>query len=178
MTDPQQPADRIEAIMRQVAQVSPVADLTSKELCMRLQRVAHHLETHLRRELSAFGIEPWELELLASLRRSGPPYQVTAGVLQDSMQLTTGAVTKRVAALERKGWVRREVVPEDRRQVLVCLTPEGEKRALDVFLTKTRTESQALASLDGDTQRRLNRDLKTLLLALEGPAPGSGSGRR
>jgi DNA-binding MarR family transcriptional regulator len=168
MGDRQQAVDRVDVIMKQVAQVSTAPDLTSKELCQRIQRVAHHLETRLRRELAVFGIEPWEIELLASLRRVGPPHQVTAGSLQDIMQLTTGAVTKRVAALEKKGWVRREVDAGDRRQVLVCLTDEGEQRALEVFATKTETETRVLSALDLDTQRRLNDDLRTLLIDLEG----------
>ena len=61
-----------------------------------------------RRELAPLGVELWVLELLAALRRSGgPPYRLAAGALLKETQLTSGAITKRVARLEEKGWVRR-----------------------------------------------------------------------
>lgn len=156
--------------MGDIAPMMPGTDLTAKALCWRIRRVAHQVEIHLRRELATFDIEPWELELLACLRRAGRPFQATAGTLQDSMQLTTGAITKRVAALERRGWVSRKIDPSDRRQVLVCLTEDGDRRAMDVFGTKTETEARLLASLDHATQQRVNDDLRRLLVELEGPA--------
>lgn len=178
MANSGQPRDRVDVIMDDIetiaADVTPAPldlDLTAKALCHRLCRAAHQVEIHLRRELASSGIEPWELELLACLRRTGPPFQTTAGALQDSMQLTTGAITKRVAALERRGWVTREIDPSDRRQILVGLTPEGEQRAMSVFGTKTDTETRLLAGLDPRTRHRLNDDLRQLLLQLEGPAP-------
>jgi DNA-binding MarR family transcriptional regulator len=166
-----QPRDRVDVIMDDIAPLMPGADLTAKALCHRLRRVAHQVEIHLRRELATFDIEPWELELLACLRRAGPPYQTTPSSLQDSMQLTTGAITKRVTTLERRGWVFRTIDPSDRRQVLVCLTDDGEKRAMDVFGTKTETEARVLAGLEHGTQQRLNDDLRLLLVQLEGPVP-------
>ncbi|MFD0394247.1 hypothetical protein ACFQ3Z_25520 [Streptomyces nogalater] len=55
--------------------------------------------------------------------------------------------------------------------MLVCLTDEGEQRALEVFATKTETEARVLSALDLATQRRLNDDLRTLLIDLEGAVP-------
>ncbi|MEC3915952.1 MarR family winged helix-turn-helix transcriptional regulator [Nocardia sp. CDC160] len=144
-------------------------DLAVKALCYRLRRIAHHVETQLRRELASFGIELWELELLAYLHRSGSPFEATAGALQDAMQLTTGAVTKRVSALERRGWVERSIDPRDRRQILVRLTDEGESRAMEVFRTKTETESRLIATLTPQQLERLNAELHQLLLDMEGP---------
>lgn len=161
--------DRVDTIIEQISSCSP-AELTSKALSYRLRRVAHHLDTQLRRELAAFGIEPWETELLGALKRAGAPYRLPVGALLDSMRLTSGGVTKRVTGLERKGWVRREVDPADRRQVLVSLTDEGLRRAREVLGTKTETEARLLSALPPATQRRLNDDLRRLLVALEGPA--------
>jgi DNA-binding MarR family transcriptional regulator len=164
-----QPRDRVDMIIEQIAPHSP-EETVSKALSFRLQRVAHHLETELRRELAAFGIELWEMELLGALKRAGPPYRLHAGALLETMRLTSGGVTKRVAGLERKGWVRRDIDPDDRRQVLVSLTDEGLRRAGEVFSTKTETEARLLSALPPATQRRLNDDLRRLLIHLEGPA--------
>lgn len=172
----EQARDRVDVIIDQIAAITADGattgqrdDLAAKALCYRLRRLAHYVETQLRRELASFGIELWELELLAYLHRSGSPYQATAGALQDAMQLTTGAVTKRVTALERRGWVERNIDPRDRRQILVRLTEEGEHRAMEVFRTKTETESRLLASLEPQTLHRLNSELHQLLLEMEGP---------
>jgi hypothetical protein len=54
--------------------------------------------------------------------------------------------------------------------VLVTLTPAGKKRALEVFSAKTDTWHAPLSALSPARQRRLNDDLRTVLLALEGPA--------
>ncbi|GAA5162770.1 MULTISPECIES: MarR family winged helix-turn-helix transcriptional regulator [Amycolatopsis] len=163
------PRDRVDILMDQVPGHSE-AESTAKALALRLRRVAHRLETELRRELAAFGIELWELELLATLKRAGPPYRLSAGALLDSMRVTSGGVTKRVAGLERRGWVRRETDPADRRQILVGLTDTGLRRVREVLGTKTGTETRLLSALSPATQQRLNDDLRRLLVSLEGAA--------
>ncbi|HVV11306.1 MarR family winged helix-turn-helix transcriptional regulator [Amycolatopsis sp.] len=162
-----QPArDHVDGVMSQITGVTE-DERASKELFMRLRRVTHHLETELRRELGAFGIELWEMELLGALKRAGEPYRLSAGALLATMRLTSGGVTKRVAGLERKGLVRRDIDPGDRRQILVSLTDEGVRRAFEVFGTKTETETRLLGLLPAPTRRRLNDDLRRLLLAWE-----------
>ncbi len=113
----------------------------------------------------------WELELLAALcRAGGPPYRLTSGALLGEAQLTSGAITKRVAHLERKGWVRREPDPGDRRQIFVTLTDEGIKRTMRVFGIVSKTENALLGWLGDEALGRMNDDLRELLLNLEGPA--------
>ena len=135
-----------------------------------VRRLAHRLETDLKRELAPHGIELWELELLACLLRAEPDHRLSAGTLLTQLQLTSGAITNRVRRLELNGWVTRDLDPDDRRSVLVTLTPAGKKRALEVFSAKTDTWHALLSVLSPADQRRLNDDLRTVLLALEGPA--------
>jgi DNA-binding MarR family transcriptional regulator len=142
----------------------------SKALAYRVRRLAHRLDTDLKRELAPYGIELWELELLACLLRAEPDHRLSAGTLLTQLQLTSGAITNRVRRLELNGWVTRDLDPDDRRSVLVTLTPAGKKRALEVFSAKTDTWHAPLSALSPADQRRLNDDLRTVLLALEGPA--------
>ncbi|WP_216901524.1 MarR family winged helix-turn-helix transcriptional regulator [Nocardia alni] len=141
--------------------------LQAKALAYRLRRLAHRLETDIKRELAPHGVELWELELLACLIRAEPGHRLSAGQLVTQLQLTTGAVTNRVRQLEEKGWVTRDFDPADRRSVLVALTPAGEKRAMEVFAVKTDTECRLLSVLSAATQRRINDDLRKVLLNLE-----------
>jgi DNA-binding MarR family transcriptional regulator len=142
----------------------------AKELAYRVRRLAHRLETEIKRELAPHGIELWELELLACLIRTTPEHQLSAGALMTQLQLTSGAITNRITRLERNGWVTRDFDPLDRRSVLVTLTPAGEERAMDVFAVKTEAERALLSALSPAAQRRMNDELRTVLVALEGPA--------
>jgi len=149
-------------------QENPDLDTRIKMLAIRLRRAAHHLERALRQELAADGIEMWEFEVLLALRRS-PDRCRSAGDLLRESQVTSGAITNRVARLEERGWVRRDMCPDDRRQVLVSLTPEGLARADELLAKKTQADQAVFGRLDRHAQDRLNTDLRTLLLALEGP---------
>lgn len=162
--------DYVDRLVGVVADQHGSAAVEAKALAYRVRRLAHRLETEIKRELAPHGIELWELELLACLIRTAPEHRLSAGALMTQLQLTSGAVTNRVSRLERNGWVTRDFDPDDRRSVLVSLTPAGEKRALEVFGIKTEAENNLLAALSPTTQHRLNNDLRTLLLALEGPA--------
>ncbi|MFI0258963.1 MarR family winged helix-turn-helix transcriptional regulator [Streptomyces sp. NPDC017056] len=163
---PQEPtADYVDGMVDVLAQHHDPAVLEAKALAYRLRRITHRLETEMKRELTPLGIELWALELLACLLRA-PQHRLTASQLVTAMQLTSGAVTNRVAKLEAKGWAVRDFTPHDRRSVTVSLTREGAERAREVFATKTQTELRLLSSLSAEDQRRLNSDLRTVLLAL------------
>lgn len=65
---------------------------------------------------------------LRALGRIGESPQITPKQLAEAIELTTGSVTALLDHLEGLGWVRRLPNPEDRRSVLVELTPAGGKR--------------------------------------------------
>ncbi|WP_375488919.1 MarR family winged helix-turn-helix transcriptional regulator [uncultured Mycobacterium sp.] len=163
------PGDRVDALMRVAGEETPAAAREAKALAYRIRRIARRLENEMRRELSGYGIELWELELLAALIRARPHHQLTAGELAAELQLTSGTITNRITRVENKGWIHRHIDPSDRRQILVTLTPQGHTRAREVFATKTLTEATLLAPLSAAKQHQLNNDLRVLLVALEGP---------
>jgi len=77
-----------------------------------------------------------------------------------------GAMTRIIDVMEQKGWVTRERAQDDRRHVILALTPEGEALA-------ERTRSQVAACWNGwltgwasDDVRRLINDLKLLRTAI------------
>lgn len=163
--------DRADVLVDLLAQDGTDADAAIKKLGVRLRRLANHLERELRRELAAQGIEVWELEMLLALRRA-PRESLSAGALLRASQVTSGAITNRIARLEKQGLVRRDVDPGDRRQVLVTLTQSGQHRADCILAIKTTAEQRLLGHADLDAIARMSEDLKNLLLAIEGPAVG------
>lgn len=161
--------DRADVLVDLLGQDGAEAGAATKKLSIRLRRLANHVERELRRELAAQGIEVWELEVLLSLRRA-PGQRLSAGALLRGSQVTAGAITNRVARLESNGWVRRDVDPGDRRQVLVTLTKAGQRRADEITAIKTTTEERLLGRAGPAAIARMCEDLRNLLLAIEGPA--------
>ena len=74
--------------------------------------------------------ESWEFDVLAALRRAGGDYELSPGRLLKETLVTSGTMTNRVDRLAARGFVERLPDPNDRRGVLVRLTPEG-REAVD-----------------------------------------------
>jgi DNA-binding MarR family transcriptional regulator len=161
--------DRADVLVDLLCRQAPGVDAATKKLGIRLRRLATHLERELRKELAAAGIESWELEVLLALH-SAPNQRCSAGALLRRSQVTAGAISNRIARMEAQGWVRRDVDPADRRQVLVTLTSAGRQRTEQILALNTTAEQRLLGSLDAATVERMSRDLQDVLLAIEGPA--------
>jgi DNA-binding MarR family transcriptional regulator len=87
-----------------------------------------------------------EASLLARLE--GGPQQITA--LAEHEGLAQPTITRLVEQLEKRGWVRRERAPEDRRVVRTSLTDDG-RSALREFRARYRPLLRArLAALSAD----------------------------
>lgn len=96
--------DRVDGLISFLRGNQPATATQAKALAYRLRRASHRIDREIRRALAPHGVELWELEILAALRRSGgPPFRLTSRALMEEAQLTSGAITKRVARLEEKG---------------------------------------------------------------------------
>jgi DNA-binding MarR family transcriptional regulator len=93
-----------------------------------------------------------------------------------SLMRSSGAMTHRLAALERAGLVKRLPDPDDGRGILVQLTGEGLSLVDRVAPEHVANERRLLAVLSEDEQRALAGSLRKLLAAYERehPAPPHG----
>jgi len=158
--------DRIDRIIAQWERERPDLELRPMALVGRLQRAAAALRPRLDETHAASGLGGESFDVLASLRRSGPPYQLTPTELYREMMLSSGAMTNRIDRLEEAGFVSREPDPSDRRGTLVRLTKKG-KALVDAATTKhVANEERLLAALAPREQLQLNELLRTLLLSL------------
>lgn len=75
------------------------------------------LEHHARaaRIIANSNLSVVEFDVLATLRRSPPPYVLTPSEIQHSMLISSGGLTKVLMELERKGFVLRTSNESDRR---------------------------------------------------------------
>ncbi|CAI8316566.1 MAG: Uncharacterised protein [Cellulomonadaceae bacterium TMED98] len=159
--------DEVDHIVKAWHAERPELDLTPLEVLSRVTRVAKRLDRLRRAVFARHGIDVWEFDVLATLRRSGRPYQLSPSALMEQTMVTSGAMTNRINRLLHRGLVTRDTDSEDGRRVVVGLRPEGKKlvdRALDDLLA---AEDNALATL-GVTQRTdLVQLLRVLSLQME-----------
>jgi DNA-binding MarR family transcriptional regulator len=59
--------------------------------------------------------------------------RITAGDLARELRLSTGAVTAIVDRLERAGYARRVADPDDRRRVLIEITPSVQRLGAEIY---------------------------------------------
>ena len=131
----------------------------------RVSRLARHLELARRDAFAAHGIEQWEFDVLAALRRAGTPYELSPGRLLKETLVTSGTMTNRVDRLSSRGLVERYPDPDDRRGVIVRLTAEG-KTAVDAAFTALLDAERALLEA---LPERARKKLAALLRGLLAP---------
>lgn len=159
--------DHVEQILSQWRVQRPDLDVAPMAVVGRIKRLARLLEQITRDNFARHGLEPWEFDVLASLRRASPPHRLSAGALGKAMMITSGSVTHRIDGLESRGLVRRAADPEDRRGVLIELTREGLQCVDAVLVHHLAAEQQALAALSPTRQKHLATLLRDLLLTME-----------
>jgi DNA-binding MarR family transcriptional regulator len=159
--------DAVDRIVAQWAVERPDLDTGPMQVVGRLHRVAAILEAGLRRVFAEEGLGNGDFDVLATLRRAGAPYRLTAGELTASMMVTSGAITKRVDRLERAGLVTRSVAADDARGRLITLTDRGRRLVDELAERHWANEDRLLAGLSGPERAQLAGLLRKLLLSLE-----------
>lgn len=158
--------DAVDRIMAQWREQRPDLNPANMGVVGRISRAGALVGKLIDENFARFGLTRWEFDVMASLRRSGPPYRLTVGRLQATMMISSGTMTNRLDRLERRGLVARGPDPDDRRGVLVELTPEGLRTVDEVVGPHLAAEADILAGLTPAEQERLAGLLKKLLLHL------------
>lgn len=139
--------DNIDKILTQWQREAPALDLSSLAVIGRILQLAQLLEKHRETVLADFGLTVWSFDMLATLRRQGPPYQLKPTELYKWLMLSSGAMTNRIDRLEKEGMVTRLRDPGDRRSVIVQLSNTGVERIDAVMPVLFERENQFLADL-------------------------------
>ncbi len=169
--------DHVDRIVEQWARQRPDLDVAANALLARLLRATRFLEFTMSEVFARFRIGRAEFDVLASLRRAGPPFALSPSRLSEGLLLSTAAMTNRVDRLERMGYVRRKSGDRDRRIILVELSGRGRELIDEVFPALVDEQERFLRSLSPKDRRTLDGLLKGLLLALESAPEGDASRR-
>ena len=158
------PTDEVDDLVAAWQAERPDLDVRPMQVLSRISRLARHLDRERRSAFAAHDLESWEFDVLAALRRQGPPYELSPGALLRATLVTSGTMTNRIDRLEQAGLVRRRPDPRDKRGVLVALTAAGAAR-VDAALADLLGAERALLSSLPESNRRTLADLLRILLA-------------
>lgn len=162
MADQPQKPDDVDVIVAAWKRERPDVDVSAMQVLSRVSRLARHLDRARKQAFAAHGLETWEFDVLAALRRAGSPYDLSPGRLVAETLVTSGTMTNRVDRLVERGLVERRPDPHDRRGVLVSLTASG-RRTVDAALDELLAhERQILGSLGAREARQLADALRIL----------------
>ena len=151
----------------------PDLDVDPLAVLSRVTRLARHLDRERRAAFAQHGLEAYEFDVLAALRRAGEPYELTPGQLLHQTLVGSGTMTNRLDRMEARGLVARRRDPSDGRGVRVRLTTAGRERAdaaVTALLDRERTLLAGLPTADRD---RLAHLLRAVLGNFEGRAVDS-----
>ena len=87
--------------------------------------------------------------------------------LSRSLLLTSGGLTKRIDRLEQEGLIARSPALDDRRSVLVGLTPAGLAMIDEAVGAHLANEARLIAPLSPEEREAVTGALRTLLASFE-----------
>jgi DNA-binding MarR family transcriptional regulator len=148
------------------ASLTPAA-LMPLQILSRIQRIAQVAAERRAEIFTEHGLGQHEFDVLAALRRSGPPHELTPGQLMEATHVTSGTMTNRLDRLDRRQFVTRRPHPTDGRQSLIRLSPIGRRRVDAAMDSLLAWEHELVATLGPREHATLVRSLRSLLAAGE-----------
>lgn len=158
--------DTVDGFLEQWAKERPDLDVSPMGAIGRLSRASRLMERGVKSYFATEGLESWEFDVLATLRRSGAPYTLTPKELGVMTMVGSAAMTNRVDQLVSRELVTREVDPSNRRRLLISLSPAGLELVDRVVEGHVANERRMLEGLDAEELRQFNTLLRKLLVSL------------
>ena len=156
-------ADSVSVVLDQWRRERPDLDISPVAVVGRVMRLSRMWDKEIKDFLAGHGLEPGEFDVLNTLRRSGAPYELTAGAFLKASLVTSGAITLRIDRMDAKGLVERVRGDGDRRQVRIRLTPDGLDLVDTVLPLHVANEARLLEGLNPADRDQLAGLLAVLL---------------
>lgn len=133
---------------------------TVRELVRAYQAFSSYSETFVRQ----YDLTPAQFDVIATL---GNTQGLSMGNIGEKTLITKGTLTGVVDRLEKKGIVTREIPPENRRSVIVRLTPAGDELFRQVFPIHVADIHQHLETVDASEMELMQVLFKRLQQAFQ-----------
>jgi DNA-binding MarR family transcriptional regulator len=165
--------DEVDEIVAAWRRERPDLDVEPLQVLSRVSRLADVLDERRADAFVEHGLQAHEFDVLAALRRSGEPFELTAGELCALTHVTSGTMTSRLDRLGNRKFVSRHPDPTDGRLVRVRLTPLGRKRVDSAFAALLASERDLLDTLAVPQRQAVADALRELLVVADVPRTAS-----
>ena len=110
------------------------------------------MELHNSHTRDKYGLSPGARQVLAVVEGAGEPLEPT--VIAQRVLSTTGSMTSLLDTLEKRGLVRRLPHPNDRRKLLVDITPEAQAIVDELLPSLHAREREVMSSALSTVEQR------------------------
>lgn len=159
--------DEVDRIVEAWRRERPDLDFSPLLVFSRVARIAKLVDRAKRDAFAESELEAWEFDVLAALRREGPPYTLTPKALLAQTLVSSGTMTNRIDRLVTRGLVERRSDPHDGRAVLVVMTASGLDRVDAAIARLVEAEGELIRALPAAERSRLGGLLRKLSLGLD-----------
>jgi DNA-binding MarR family transcriptional regulator len=163
--------DHVDRVRAQWRAVRPELDTAPVAIVARIGRIAAYFDQSTDALMGERGLARSSWDVLASLRRAGPPYELSPTELYQALMRSSGAMTNRLHRLERAGLIERRPDPGDGRGRLVRLTAHGRRLVDEIAPVHLENEERLLAPLSDEDRGALEDLLRRLAHSLEETRP-------
>jgi len=158
-------ADEVDEIVEAWRRERADLDVEPLQILSRISRLADVLDERRAAAFVEHGLQAHEFDVLAALRRSGEPFELTAGELCVATYVTSGTMTSRLDRLVTRKLVIRRPDDDDGRLVRVRLTAAGRRRVDGAMTALLDSERELVGTLTAPKRERLAGTLRELLAA-------------
>ena len=159
--------DHVDRIIAQWGQERPDLDVGPMELIGRVKRLNLTITREMEKTWAEYGLNGPSFDMLATLRRAGPPFSLSPSDLIASTMVTSGTMTNRIDQLQKAGFVERVKNPDDGRGFLISLTKKGFNVIDEAVTAHVATQERLVSDLSTKQKGDLNRLLKVFQSKLD-----------
>lgn len=159
--------DVIDRLVEEWGQERPELDAKAMHIVGRIIKLGKTLEKQASDALKGFDIYYTDLDVLATIRRSGKPYRLAPKQLMKSVLITSGAMTALLDRLTKLELIYRVPDEHDKRIKLACLTEKGITVIDKAIVERFDVATSAVQHLDAKKRGQLAKLLKELLMSID-----------
>ena len=159
--------DLIDSLISEWKEERSDLDASAMEVVGRILKLSKILEKRASKVLSVYNIHYTDLDVLATVRRSGKPYELTPSQLMKSVLITSGAMTALLNRLTKLELIYRSPDPKDGRIKSVGLTHKGVELIDKAIETRFIEASDSIKILSKTENSAFSILLKKLLKSFD-----------
>lgn len=159
--------DLIDTLITDWKQERPELDASAMLIVGRILKLGKTLEKRAGKALLDSNIHYTDLDVLATLRRSGKPFELTPTQLMQSVLITSGAMTALLDRLVRLDLIYRSPDKKDGRVKRAGLTKKGVKVIDKAIKIRFEEADDAIRVFNKNEKETLSKLLKKMTLFLE-----------